>query len=74
MEDYESHLRATLQRGKRRRDSFNPQKFRYSLSFDDLPAYNTHIVAIVLFRFESDEQDFPRANNYVVTAYQKEIW
>lgn len=74
MIEYEANLRSTIRRGKRRRDDFNPHKFRYSLSFTDLPAYNTHIVAIVLFRFEPDEDGFPRPNNYIVTAYQKEIW
>jgi len=34
---------------------------------------NTHIVAIVLLRFKEDEQGEPVPNNYIVTAYQKEI-
>ena len=55
------------------RNSLNPQKYRYSLDFDDLEADNTHIVAIVLFRFREDEVRTPIPNNYIVTAYQKEI-
>jgi hypothetical protein len=34
---------------------------------------NTHIVAIVLFRFREGDGGRPVPNNYIVTAYQKEI-
>lgn len=51
---------------------FNGQKYRYSLAFDTLPEYNTHIVAIVLFRF-TDNNGVIMPNNYIVTAYMKEI-
>jgi len=34
---------------------------------------NTHIIAIVLFRFSEGSEGEPVPNNYVVTAYQKEI-
>jgi hypothetical protein len=50
LETYEDELRETVQNGTRRQDSLNPQKFRYSKEFTNLPADNTHIVAIVLFR------------------------
>ncbi len=72
MADYEEHLRETLRKG-RRQDPLNPRKYRYSYAFDDLCEANTHIVAIVLFRFTKDENDQIVANNYVVTAFQKEI-
>ena len=70
---YEEHLIETIQSGRRRQDSLNPQKYRYVEEFDDLAEDNTHIVAIVLFRFSVGPGRDPVANNYVVTAYQKVI-
>ena len=74
MEGYEDHLQTTLQSGQRKQDSLNPQKYRYSITFDDLVEDYTHIVAIVLFRFREGDDGKPVANNYVVTAYQKAVW
>ena|SRR3712207_5506470 len=72
MAGYEDKLKETIRRGQRKQDMLNPQKYRYSHVFDALPEYNTHIVAIVLFRFtEADGTILP--NNYIVTAYMKEI-
>jgi hypothetical protein len=59
--------------GKRKQDSLNPQKYRYAEAFDNLAADNTHIIAIVLLRLKEGESGIPEPNNYVVTAYQKEI-
>lgn len=73
MAGFEDHLQRTIRLGKRQQDSLNPQKYRYGLEFDDLEADNTHIVAIVLFRFREGEARTPIANNYIVTAFQKEI-
>lgn len=70
---YEEHLKTTIRSGRRSQDSLNPQKYRYMEEFDDLSEDNTHIVAIVLFRFGADQYGKPIANNYIVTAYQKEI-
>lgn len=72
--DYEEELKATLQVGRRKQDALNPQKYRYSMPFDHLVEDNTHIVAIVLCRFSEDADSKPVTNNYVVTAYMKEIW
>ncbi len=73
MSDYEDHLKETIKKGMRKQDALNPNKFRYSRIFDDLSDFNTHLVAIVLFRFGSGENGGPLPNNFVVTAYQKEI-
>jgi len=51
MSAYEEHLKATIRSGKRKQDPLNPQKYRYVEGFDDLAEDNTHIVAIVLFRY-----------------------
>jgi len=70
---YEDELRQTIRSGRRKQDALNPQKYRYVKAFDNLAEFNTHIVAIVLFRFTEDEHGTPLPNNYIVTAYQKEI-
>jgi len=73
MEEYEEELKETVRIGIRKQDSLNPQKFRYSKEFDNLPADNTHIVAIALFGVREGEIGEIVSNNFIVTAYQKEI-
>ncbi len=72
MADFEEELKETIRTGKRKQDTMNLQKYRYSKAFDNLAGYNTHIVAIVLFRFREHAGEIV-ANNYIVTAYQKEM-
>jgi len=73
MSDFEEHLQETIRSGIRKRDTLNPQKYRYVKRFDDLAEDNTHIIAIVLFRFREGKAGEPVLNNYIVTAYQKQI-
>ena len=73
MADFEDQLRETIRQGRRKQDTLNPRKYVYSATFNGLAEDNTHIVAIVLFRFREDETRQPVPNNFVVTAYQKEI-
>jgi len=73
MEDFEEELKETVQAGTRKQDPLNPQKYRYSKPFDHLPSYNTHIVAIVLFGLRENNIGEIEANNFITTAYQKEI-
>jgi hypothetical protein len=72
MAEHEHQLREAVRLGVRSQDSLNPQKFRYLRGFRGLWGDNTHLEAVVLFRFEEDEGRLV-ANNYVVTAYLKEI-
>ena len=73
MSDYENHLRETIRSGQRRQEPLQPQKYRYARAFDDLAEDNTHIVAIVLYRFSERAGRLPTRNNYIVTAFQQEI-
>ncbi len=73
MLDYEIELQETIRSGRRKQDALNPHKYRYTKEFRHLAEDNTHIIAIVLFHFRSGEQAEPLPNNYIVTAYQKEI-
>ena len=73
MEKYEEELKETVKTGNRKQDSLNSQKYRYSKEFSNLPADNTHIVAIVLFGARESDMGEIVSNNFIVTAYQKEI-
>jgi len=73
MSAYEEQLKETIHAGVRRQDPLNPLKYRYVKAFDGLAEDNTHVVTIVLFRFNTDTSGTLRPNNYIVTAYQKAI-
>jgi len=73
MSAYETHLKEAIRSGQRKQDPLNPQKYRYAKAFEDLAEDNTHIIAIVLFRFSEGPNGEPVPNNFIVTAYQKEI-
>jgi len=73
MADYEDHVQITIRRGIRRQEVLNPRKYRYTLAFDDLPDDSNHIVAIVVFGFDVDDNGLTRPNNYVATAFFKHI-
>ena len=70
---YEEELKRTIQQGRRTQDEFNPQKYRYRQAFADLPEDATHIVPVGLFRFNADQGNRLATDNYIVTAYAKEI-
>ena len=73
MASLESELQQTIRSAQRLQDSMNPQKFRYRRRFPTLPDGNTHLEAVVLFRFEEVEDGHLAANNYIVTAYLKRL-
>ena len=73
MANHVEELRLTIEQGTRRQEALNPQKYRYTRAFRDLAGGNTHVVAIVLFKFRDSVLGMPISNNYVVTAYLKEI-
>jgi hypothetical protein len=73
MAEYEEALKQTLRQGCRQQDPVNPQKYRYSKDFTKLAGDNTHVIVIVLFRFRENEHGHPVSNNYVTTAFQKEL-
>lgn len=73
MEACEEQLKETIQIGDRKQDPLNPRKYRYLKAFDHLAEDNTHIIAIVLFGFGLDNNGKPAFNNFITTAFQKEI-
>jgi len=66
MRGYESQVLETIRRGRRFQDSVRPDVFLYYRDFEDLPAGNSTIVAVVRFGFIPGGAE----NNFVVTAYQ----
>lgn len=74
MDGYEEHLKMTLKKGPRRQEPLNPRKYRYYHPFDDLTDDVNHIVVIVLFGFDVDEEGRTISNNFVATAFFKHIW
>lgn len=73
MRDCEEVLKQAIRSGTRRQEPLAPAKFRYIREAAGLAEGNTHVVAIVLFRFEEREDGPVRRNNYVVTAFQKQV-
>jgi hypothetical protein len=73
LEDFEEHLKTTIRQGRRRQEPLNPWKYRYVMAFDDLPDDSNHVVAIILFGFDVDNQGRTMSNNYGATAFFKHI-
>ena len=73
MAAYEGQLKTTIQKGQRKQEPLNPRKYRYVHLFDDLLENFTHVVAIVLFGFDVDEQGETVPNNFIATAFLKHI-
>lgn len=73
MEACEEQLKETIRIGDRKQDPLNPRKYRYLKAFNHLAEDNTHIIAIVLFGFGLDDNGKPAFNNFIATAFQKEI-
>jgi len=74
MEGYCDHLKKTIRTGRRRQETLAPSKYRYIQWFDGLTENNNCIVAVVRFKFDVDETGATAENNFVLTAYQKNIW
>ena len=73
MAAYEEELKDTIRKGSRKQEPLNPQKYRYTHAFENLPLDNTHIIAIVLFRLQEKGTGEIEFHNFITTAYQKEI-
>lgn len=71
MADYEDQLKTTLKKGKREQEPLNPRKYRYTHFFNNLAGSFNHLVAIVLFGFDVNNQGETESNNYVTTAFLK---
>ena len=68
---YEEHVLKTLRLGSRRQQPLEPDVFKYSRSYDDLPESHTQIIVVVKFGRKTNEQGQVETNNFVITAYMK---
>ncbi len=69
LEHYFEQFLETLRTGYRKQDALIPNKYRYYKQFDELLPENNHLVLIVIFRTQLDEQGHYTANNFVVTGW-----
>ena len=69
MFEHEQDLMTTIRTGQRAQDSLVPNKYFYRAVVSGLPEASTHIEAVVVFRFSTDEHGVMIPNNFVVTAY-----
>jgi hypothetical protein len=58
---------ATIRTGHRKQDRYEPDKYKYSRAFANLPAGYTHVVVLVKFGWA--REDPTGQNNFVLTAY-----
>ena len=73
MEDYCDHIKETIKTGRKKQDALDPRKYRYIQWFDDLVEDNNCLIVVVRFKFDVDETGATVENNFVLTAYQKNI-
>lgn len=73
MKDYEEYLKITIKKGQRRQEPLNPRKYRYYHRFDNLAENVNHIVVIVLFGFDIDDNGKTVPNNFIATSFLKFI-
>lgn len=79
---YEEHVLKALRLGRRKQQPLEPDVFKYSRFYDDLPESHTQIIVVVKFgqitdevvhgvTIERSEQGQVETNNFVITAYMK---
>jgi len=68
---FESYVTETLRSGKRKQQPIDPNSYKYSKFYEDLPDGNTQIIVVVKFGCKIDENGNEKPNNFVITAYMK---
>ena len=71
---HRNHVLETIRHGPRRRVADQPEKYRYTRRFSDLPGTFNAVVVVVLFRFRQRPDGETVPNNYVVTAWPAHVW
>jgi len=74
LEPYFDLFLETLRRGRRQQDSLIPNEYRYFQPFDELLPENSHLVVIVIFKTQLDDDGEYAANNFVVTGWANYLW
>ena len=68
---FENLVLKTIRLGNRKQLLLEPDVFRYSKSFTDLPDNHLQIVVVVKFSQKLNKKDQLVTNNFVITAYMK---
>ena len=73
LETYFDQFLETLRTGRRKQDPLTPNKYRYYKQFDELLPENNHLILVVVFKTQLDNDGEYRPNNYVLTGWAKYI-
>jgi len=68
---FENHVLKTIRVGNRKQLALEPDVFKYSKSFTDLPMNHSKIIVFVKFGQKLDKNNIIMINNFVVTAFMK---
>lgn len=68
---HEELVLKTLHLGKRKQLPLDPNIFKYSTFYDNLPEDHTQIVVVVKFGQKLNEKGQVVENNFVITAYMR---
>jgi hypothetical protein len=74
LEEYFEQFLETIKTGRRTQDPLIPNEYRYYKRFDALLPDNNHLVVIVIFKTELDEQGQYAPNNFVVTGWASYLY
>ncbi len=73
LEPHQNKFLETLRIGRRKQDPLVSNKYRYSMRFDELLPENNHLVLIVVFKTQLDDEGMYVPNNFVLTGWAKFI-
>lgn len=73
LEPYFGEFLETIRAGKRKQDALIPNEYRYFKQFDKLLPENNHLVVVVVFKTQLNEEGKYVPNNFVVTGWSKFI-
>lgn len=74
LEPYFELFLETLRTGRRKQDPLVPNEYRYYKQFDELLPDNNHLILIVIFKKQLDDNGEYVANNFVVTGWANYLW
>lgn len=69
LRDHLDDVLDTVRQGRRQQQSHDPQTYVYRFPCETLPLPFNGILVVVTFRFEHQEHDEIRPNNFIVSAW-----
>ncbi len=74
LEPYLELFLQVLRTGRRQQDPLLANEYRYYKRFDELLPENNHLIVVVVFKKQPDDNGKYIANNFVVTGWANFIW